>query len=110
MTTEQLLDLLEDDRVYEGGLLAGVNLVLVAYLPEVNDIGQQAVEVGARERLAAPQGAFACLPLLVDPAAPLQLLDHRQQRLVLEVQGEDRPDALGLGLVDGQPETAGSTS
>ena len=48
MTTEQLLDLLEDDRVYEGGLLAGVNLVLVAYLPEVNDIGQQAVEVGER--------------------------------------------------------------
>src|SRR5262249_14990013 len=52
-------------------------------------VDHQAVEAGAVERPAASFVALASLPALVDPASALQLLHHRQKRLVLQVELED---------------------
>jgi hypothetical protein len=97
---QQRLHLLEDLRIHDGGVLPGVNLTLVAALAQVGDVGQQAVEAGAVEGTAAALAALTGLPALAHPAAARQLLHHRQERLVLQVELEDGADAGGLFLVD----------
>src|SRR4051812_23713261 len=47
------------------------------------------------------------MPALRRPAAGLQLLHHRQEGLVLQVEFEDRPDLGRLVLVDDQLERLG---
>ena len=97
---------LEGAGIDQGRLLAGVDLVLVAHPADVGHVGQQAVQAGLGEGPAAARLALPGLPALVGPAAPLQLLHHRQQRLVLQVQREDGADAFGLVGVDQQPAAA----
>src|SRR5262249_52347688 len=83
-------------------MLADVDLALVADFAGVSDVRQQAVEAGAVEGPAAALAALARLPALAHPAAASQLLHHRQERLVLQVELEDGADAGGLFLVDQQ--------
>jgi hypothetical protein len=75
--------LLPQGGVHDGGVLAIVDLVLVAHLAGVGHVGQQAVQARLGETLPAALLPRPRHPALVGPAPPLQLLDHRQQRLVL---------------------------
>src|SRR5262249_29781888 len=56
------------------------------------------------KRFAATFVTLTRPPPLADPAAGFQLQHDRQERLVLQVQGEDLPHPLGLGLVDDESE------
>jgi hypothetical protein len=96
------LHALEQLRVHDRRVLAGVDLALVAGLARVGHVGEQAVQRGAGEGQAAALLAFAVAPALAGPAAPGQLLDHRQQALPLQVQQEDGADLGRLVLVDQQ--------
>src|SRR5262245_29076759 len=77
-----------------------MDFVLVTHLAYVRDVGEQPVEAGAGERLAATLLACPRLPALADPAAGLQVLDYGQERAVFQVELEDDPHALGLVGVD----------
>src|SRR5207247_8034766 len=91
MLLQVRLHLLPYGRVDNGGMRAVVDFVLMFDLADVEDIGQQLVQAWLGERSPAPRSAFAAYPTLVDPATPLQFLDHRSQRLVLQIQLEDCP-------------------
>ena len=60
-----------------GRLLAGMDFVLVAQLAVVGDVGQKLIQAALGEGPAAPHATLPCQALLVAPAAPGQLLDHR---------------------------------
>jgi hypothetical protein len=107
MLAEQVLDALEDHRIDDSRLLTVMDLVLVADLPHIGDVAQQAVQTGAREGLAAAGRAFARLPALAEPAAAIQFLHHWQQRSVLQVQGEDRAHPVGFFGIDGEASALG---
>src|SRR5262249_49324966 len=70
-------------------VLAVVQLGPVLPLAGVGGVGQVVVQRRLRERPPAALLALARRPALGRPVAPPQLLHHRQQGLVLEVQGED---------------------
>src|SRR5262245_32137395 len=83
-------------------MLAGIGFLLVPDLADVDDIAQQVMQAGLDERLTANLLALAARPLLGAPAAAVELLDDRQQALVLQVQSEDRTNPFRLVLVDDQ--------
>ncbi len=93
---------LADDRV----VLALVDLVVVADLPEVDDIRQHAEQCRLVERLAAALPALLRRPGLVDPAEFVQPADRRRHRVALQVELEDAADMIGLVRVDDQPRPA----
>src|SRR5690242_12009657 len=70
-------------------LFAVMDFVFVAYFAGVENVGQEAIEAGLGEGPTAAWAAVAGLPLFAHPAAAGQLLHHRQECLVLQVQGED---------------------
>src|SRR6266852_1487832 len=85
LLAEQLLDLLPHVRGEDGLVLAGVHFLLVLDLAQVDGVGQQVVQAALGEPLPAPKVPLARLPALGQPAPLLQLLDHRDQPLVLQV-------------------------
>jgi hypothetical protein len=110
VAAEQGLDAGERVGLDDGGVFAVVDLVLVADLADVRDVGQQAVQGRSVERLAAARfkspgtyvARLAKSASVCSSSPPLQLLHDGQERLVLEVELEDRADPLGLGLVHHQ--------
>jgi hypothetical protein len=58
------------------------------------------VQIGLVEYAAAACASFPRGPAFGLPATPLQFLHDREQATVLEVQIEDRPNVMGLVLVD----------
>src|SRR5262249_28241485 len=90
---------LPDVEVHDCLVLAGMGLVLVADLPEVGDIGEQASQAALVERPTTSIVTGTRLPALSHPAACGQLAGSLAQGLLLEVQLEDRPHPLRLGGV-----------
>src|SRR5262245_43641832 len=62
---------LPDAGVDDGGVLPVMDLVLVANLADVGDVGEELVQVGPCERLAAALLPLARRPALVQPPEPL---------------------------------------
>jgi hypothetical protein len=98
-----LLDPIEQILVDDRLVLAGMELVLVAYLARVGRIGQQEVQAGLVEGPAAQLFPVAGHAALAHPSASAQFLDDRQQRRLLEVHPEDLANAGGFLGVDDQP-------
>ena len=99
---EKLLDLLPYVRVDDGLVLASVDFLFVFHLAQVDGIGEQVVQAALSERLPAPKVPLARLPALGQPAPLRQLLNDRDQPLVLQVQLEDGPHPDRFFLVDHQ--------
>jgi hypothetical protein len=85
-----------------GGVFAGVLLALVPDLARVDGVGQQAVQRGLGEGLAAALDVPFGQPELVRPPAAAQFLHDGQHGLVFEVQSEDGLHPDRLVLVDHQ--------
>src|SRR6266849_10191087 len=84
-------------------MLALVELSFVAQLARIGGIGQQHVQVGLYKGLTAHLAPFASHPSFVSPAPALQLSDHRQQGLVLQIKIKDGSYSSGFPGVDHQP-------
>jgi len=104
MALEQLLYLLPLYRIDNGRMFAVVELGLVAQLAGVGGVGQELVQVSFGKGLASHLASFAGHPGLGPPASTLQLPNHRQQGLVLQVEIKDGPDSSRFFRVDHQPE------
>src|SRR5262249_22695971 len=102
MLAQMRLYLFPHGHVDDGRMLALVDFVLMLYLADIEDIGQQFVQARLGEGATTPRSALATCPALVDPAASPQFLHHRPQRLVLQVKLEDCPHEGRLLLVDDQ--------
>src|SRR5438093_8124982 len=89
LLAEQVLNLLPHIWGDDGLVLAGMDFLLVLNLPKVDGVGQQVVQAALGKPLPAPKGALARLPALGQPAPLLQLLDHWDQSLALQVQLKD---------------------
>src|SRR5712692_3705599 len=89
VTLQEHLHALPDFWIYDRLVLACVNLVPVPDLADVGDVTQQLAQAGLRERLAAALAPLTRDPALRDPATPVELFQHREQGLVLQVQIED---------------------
>src|SRR5262249_12512337 len=76
MSAQKLLHLMPESVLDDGDVFADVDFVLVADPAHVSDPCEQLVQAALRERVAAALETFACPPALVDPAAPVELLDH----------------------------------
>src|SRR5262249_699097 len=99
-SAEPVLDALEQSGVHDGRVFAGVDLVLVADLAKVGDVAEQPAQGIRGEGCSAAGSAGPCRPLLVDPAAAVQLLNYGQQPPEFQVQLEDVPDPGGFRVVD----------
>src|SRR5260370_3958056 len=107
MALEQLLRLLPVYRIGNGRMFAVVEFFLVTQLACVSGIGQELMQVGFDEGLATHLAPFAGYPSLGSPTPALQLLNYRQQDLVLQVKIKDGPDSSRFFGVDHQPENLG---
>src|SRR5215471_17890852 len=83
-------------------VLAGVELTLVGNLPGVDRVGEQPVEVAAREGFAAALGAVPCCATLCSQAEAIGLILDPAHASELAIKPENTPDSLGLGRVDGE--------
>jgi hypothetical protein len=72
----EVLHLLPGLGVHDGRVFPLVKLLLVRNLARVQDVGQQMVQAGLAERLAATLVPLARLPALVPPAPSFQLPDR----------------------------------
>jgi hypothetical protein len=84
----------------DGLLLAVVDLAPELDLAGVGRVRQQAEQQALGERLAAASLASLRDSLFGMPASAVDLPDHRKQGLVVEVEFEDGPDAVGFVPVD----------
>lgn len=89
-------EILVDDPL----VLALVDMLVVAHLPDVDDIGQQLEERRAVGSLPAHRPAGLGRPRLGRPAELVEAPRQRPHGAQLEVQLEDVPHALGLLRVD----------
>jgi hypothetical protein len=64
VATQQRLHSPEGVAIDEGGLLALVDLVLVAYIAGVDNVAEQTMQAGLGEGTAATQASLPCLPTL----------------------------------------------
>src|SRR6516225_6428883 len=74
-------------QVYDFRVLASVDFLLVFNLARVNDIGKDLVKAGLSKRATSPYMPLARHPAFVQPLPALQFLDHRDQTLVVHIQG-----------------------
>ena len=77
MRAQPVLHLLPKLFANDALVLAVVDLALVLDAADIDHVGQQQVQAGLGEGIAAAHVALARPPALVDPAAALQFLDHR---------------------------------
>src|SRR5207247_10914140 len=92
MALEQLLHLLPLYRIDNGRMFAVVAFFRVTELARVGGVGQELVQVAFDKGLASQLASFAGHPGLGPPTPALQLLNYRQQGLVLEVKIKDGAD------------------
>ena len=102
VVAKQVLDLVPDIVSDDGLVFAVVDLVFIADLAEVGDVGEELVQSALGERPAATLVPLLGLPALGSPAQSIRFLQHPAQRTVLHVQGKELPDLLGFRLVDEQ--------
>jgi len=107
MALEQLLHLLPLHRIDNGRMFAVVEFFLVTELARVGGVGQEFVQVAFDKGLTTHLTSFAGHPGLGPPTSALQLLNYRQQGLVLQVEIKDSPDSDCFLRVDHQPENLG---
>src|SRR5215469_16338484 len=81
-------------------MLAGVELTLVRDLADVHRVGEQPVEVPAREGSAAALGAVPCRATLCSQAEAIGLILEAAHAAKLAIEREDLAYRLGLGRVD----------
>src|SRR5262249_57864614 len=68
--SQKRLDFLPSLKVDDGRLLSGMNLVAIAHLADVGDVGQYAIQAAARKRSSAVDTAFSGHRLLGTPTPP----------------------------------------
>ena len=107
MALEQLLHLLPVGRIDNGRMFAVMEFFLVTELARVGGVGQELMQVAFDKGLTTQLASFAGHPNLGPPAPVLQLLNHRQQGLVLEVKIKDGADLSRFFGIDHQPENLG---
>src|SRR6266446_9605292 len=107
MALEQLLHLLPLYRIDNGRMFAVVEFFLVTELARVGGVGQELMQVAFDKGLTTQLASFAGHPSLGPPASTLQLLNYRQQGLVLQVKIKDGPNSSRFLGVDHQPENLG---
>src|SRR6266436_6595163 len=107
MALEQLLHLLPLYRIDNGRMFAVVEFFLVTELARVGGVGQELVQVAFDKGLTTQLASFAGHPGLGPPASTLQLPNHRQQGLILQVEIKDGPNSSRFLGVDHQPENLG---
>jgi len=100
MLAQHFLNALPNPGLEDARVLAGMDLLLVADLADIGDVGQKLVQARLGEWPAAAPAAVPRRPALGPPAAPIQFLDDRSQALVLQVEGKDGPDTGRFRLVD----------
>src|SRR5262249_3130126 len=100
--SQERLDFLPRLAVDDRGLFAGMDLVAIAHLANVGDVGQQPVQAASGKGSATMDAAFTGLRLLGTPTPPSPLFPHRQQPAMLQIKGKDGPNPYGLFLVDHQ--------
>ena len=86
---EKVLHTLPDLGRHDGGLLAGIELVLVTDLAGISHVGQQPVQAPSAKRSATAGISPPDVPALGTPAAPGQFTDGVLQGPVLQVEFED---------------------
>src|SRR5947209_7100936 len=102
MALEQLLHLLPLRRIDNGRMFAVMEFFLVTELARVGGVGQELVQVAFDKGLTTQLAPLASHPNLGPPGPPLQLLNYRQQGLVLQVEIKDSPDSSRFFGVDHQ--------
>ena len=101
---EDRLNAVEDGLVDDAWMFAGMGFVLVLDPAYVGDVAQQVMQCRLGKWGAAAGCAVAGGPTLVAPAAPFQFVDHRDQRLVFQIQFEDGAHAARFGAIRHQLE------
>jgi hypothetical protein len=79
---ERFLHFIEECLLDDGLMLAVEQLILVDKLADIDDIGQQAVQIGTVECAACFYFAVTRNPRLRAPTPSRGFLDHRQQALM----------------------------
>ena len=90
------LDPLPQAGVNQGVVFPLIEGALVPDLPRIDDVGQQPVQAVLREGVAASLDAFPGRPAFREPPAAVDLPDHRDQGLVVQVEVVDRPGPAPL--------------
>ena len=100
VVAKQVLDLIPNSVSDDGLVFAVVDLVLIANLAQVGDVGEELVQRALGERPAATLFPLLRLPALRSPTESIRCLQHPAQRTVLHVQGKELPDLFGFCLID----------
>ena len=100
VVAKQVLDLVPDSVSDDGLVFADVDLMFVANLAQVGDVGEELVQRALGERPTATLVPVLGLPALGSPTESIRCLQHPAQRTVLHVQGKELPDLFGFRLID----------